>query len=169
MEKTGIGEYEDTARTHYDNLTRVADYYRAKKQTVKAIEEIGELLAELGRRMNGADNRDALAEEIADTYNMLDQLCYLHGIEEQVQDIAEQKMERTAGKLVGEQEIDLSRGEFEEICEQVHNRWWAEQIDRGEYEHPDMQPYSALSETTRERVRATVRRGLDALGMTYDA
>ena len=100
MEKTMMSENEhmtEFARegVHYDNLTRAADYFGIEKQTCKAVEEIGEMLAELGRAMNGATNTYELVEETADVYNLLDQICYLLGIEEQVCDIAEQKMERT--------------------------------------------------------------------------
>ena len=84
---------------HYDNITITADGYGLKHQIGKAVEEIGELLAELGRVMCGADNLGAVIEETADTYNMLDQLCYLFEIENEVQEIAEKKMQRTAAKF----------------------------------------------------------------------
>lgn len=84
---------------HYDNITITADAYGLKHQVSKAVEEIGELLAELGRAMCGADNLGAMIEETADTYNMLDQLCYLFEIENEVQEIAEKKMQRTASKF----------------------------------------------------------------------
>lgn len=104
MEKTMMAENEKMSSfaregTHYDNLTRAADHYGIEKQACKAVEEVGEFLAELGRAMNGATNEEEMIEETADVYNLLDQICYLLGIEEQVRDIAEQKMERTVKNM----------------------------------------------------------------------
>lgn len=103
MEKTMVTKNENMTEfagegAHYDNLTRAANYC-GKNQFMKTVEEVGEFLAELGRAMNGVSNREKLVEETADVYNMLDQLCYLFGIEEQVQSAAEEKMERTMKRM----------------------------------------------------------------------
>ena len=51
-------------------------------------------------------------EEIADVYNMLDQLCYLFDIEEEAQDAAEMKMERTI--------LRIEAGEMDEAVQDIH-------------------------------------------------
>lgn len=103
MEKTMVTKNENMTEfaregAHYDNLTRAADYYGGD-QVMKTVEEVGEFLAELGRALNGADNREKLVEETADVYNMLDQLCYMFGIGEEVQSMAEEKMKRTIKRM----------------------------------------------------------------------
>ena len=44
----------------------------------------------------------------------------------------------------------LSEERFEEICEAVHNGWWEEKKRQGVTDHPDMIPYSELSEEVKE-------------------
>ena len=61
----------------------------------------------------------------------------------------------------------LSEERFEEICEAVHNGWWEEKKRQGVTDHPDMIPYSELSEEVKEYDRVTTRRVLDALGLAY--
>lgn len=174
MEKTMMAENEKMSSfaregAHYDNLTRAADHFGIENQACKAVEEVGEFLAEFGRAMNGATNKDELVEETADVYNLLDQLCYLFGIEEDVREVAEIKMERTVkGVQRNPNNVEISCERFEEICEQIHNGWWAEKINQGIFDHPDMKPYSELEENVKEYDRVTLRRVLDALGVSYD-
>lgn len=85
---------------------RAAAHFGVEAQVCKTVEEAGEFLAELGRTMNG------LTEEIADVYNMLDQLCYLFGIEDDVQGAAERKMERTIQRM--------EAGETDEAVQDIH-------------------------------------------------
>lgn len=54
-------------------------------------------------------------------------------------------------------EIDRN---FEGICESVHNGWLDEKIKQGVSNHPDMIPYSQLTEEVKEYNRVTVRRVL---------
>ena len=91
---------------HYDNIVRAAEYYGFRVQCKKTVEEIGEALAALGCAMQTSmmdeDWRDVkanLCEEIADVYNMLDQIVYLLDAEELVQDIAEGKMRREMRRI----------------------------------------------------------------------
>lgn len=97
---------------HYDRLTRAAEYFGVEAQVCKTVEEAGEFLAELGRAMNGEANKRKLTEEIADVYNMLDQLCYLFDIEEEAQDAAEMKMERTI--------LRIEAGEMDEAVQDIY-------------------------------------------------
>ena len=85
---------------HYDNLCDVARHYGADAQTNKAVEEFGELVAALSRKK--FDGANGIYSEMADAYNMLDQLCILWNCEETVQLIAEQKMERQIKRIENE-------------------------------------------------------------------
>lgn len=78
---------------HYDNITEAADHYGLDAQLEKTLEELDELKEAINRRQFEGDG--GIYEEIADVYNMLDQLVYLTDSEDLVQDIAEQKMRRT--------------------------------------------------------------------------
>ena len=57
---------------------KVVEMFGADLQQMVAIEEIGELLQAISKRARGKDNRDNLAEEIADVEIMLEQLKYIH-------------------------------------------------------------------------------------------
>lgn len=85
---------------HYDNLCDVAQHYGAEAQANKTVEELGELVAALSRRQQ--DGANGIYSEMADVYNMLDQLCILWNCEETVQLIAEQKMERQMQRMACE-------------------------------------------------------------------
>lgn len=76
---------------HYDNLFAVANHFGLSRQISKTLEEIDELKEALQTPALTAH----LQEEIADVYNMLDQLCILMDCEDNVQDVAERKMQRT--------------------------------------------------------------------------
>lgn len=85
---------------HYDNLCAVAEHYGLEKQCTKTIEELDELRTELCTAHTVT--QDLLAE-IADVYNMLDQLCILLDREDEVQDIAESKMLRQLERIAAKQ------------------------------------------------------------------
>ena len=55
--------------------------YGAEAQTLMVMEEMSELTKELCKHARGADNTDAIAEEIADVYIMLNQMEILHKVE----------------------------------------------------------------------------------------
>lgn len=90
----------DTSSAHYERLCQAADYFGLETQKSKAEEEMAELVELL------PDNPDLVElmrlqriEELADVYNMLDQLCILWNCEDEVQDMAEQKMIRTMQRI----------------------------------------------------------------------
>ncbi len=58
--------------------------YGAEAQTLMVMEEMSELTKELCKHARGADNTDAIAEEIADVYIMLNQMEILHKVEDRV-------------------------------------------------------------------------------------
>ena len=64
----------------------------AEAQTLMVFEEMSELQKELCKHARGKDNREAIAEEIADVQIMLEQMMILHDCE----DLAEvQKFKKT--------------------------------------------------------------------------
>ena len=57
---------------------------------------------------------------------------------------------------------------LETIAEAVHNAWWAEKKKQGVTDHPDMIPYSELSEEVKEYDRVTARTTIEAFNyMTH--
>lgn len=80
---------------HYDNLCAAAAHFGIVAQVEKTVEEARELVTELLYWRETGTPRENTVAEIADVYNMLDQLCILMDWEEQAQAAAEQKMERT--------------------------------------------------------------------------
>lgn len=61
----------------------------------------------------------------------------------------------------------LTEKQIERICEAVHDGWQAEKRRQGVTDHPNMVPYADLPESVKEYDRVTVRRVLDALGVSY--
>ena len=85
---------------HYDNLYAAAEFFGLELQMDKLVEELGELLTLVGRmNTERVVKSDDLESEIADVYNMLDQICILMDCEERVQNLAEQKMKRVCEKI----------------------------------------------------------------------
>lgn len=60
-------------------LEDAISYYGSDAQIVKAIEELGELTVELARHRNGLGSVEALREELADAFIMLNQLELIFG------------------------------------------------------------------------------------------
>lgn len=87
----------ESVNNHQENLTRVAEHYGLEAQLEKAVEELAELI----EAINGCflDGDHGIIAEMADVYNMLDQLCILTGEGDTVRQIAEQKMIRTIKRM----------------------------------------------------------------------
>lgn len=85
-------------------LTAALNRWGSAMQTVVAIEEMAELQKELCKYIRGKGNVEAIAEEIADVYIMLQQMEMLHGIECQVLDWRIAKLMRLEKRLKEEQE-----------------------------------------------------------------
>ena len=83
-------------------LNQIISYYGEQDQKTKAIEELCELATELTRDLIGNGNRENIIEEVADCYNMLDQLVIIYGIEQAVQDVRTQKIQRTLERIDSE-------------------------------------------------------------------
>lgn len=82
----------------YDKARRK---YGDKHQITKALEEMGELMTEIARTVNGQSNRVHLAEELADAYICLEQMQIIQNIENLVQMMMDAKMEQLEGRLRG--------------------------------------------------------------------
>jgi NTP pyrophosphatase (non-canonical NTP hydrolase) len=83
-------------------LTETIDTFGHRMQTMVAIEEMSELTKELVKHMRGQDNRDAIAEEIADVEIMLCQLRLMHGIKTtDIDALIAGKINRLKNKLEG--------------------------------------------------------------------
>lgn len=77
-----------------DTYKKVIEHYGADAQKVKAIEEMGELTAELARDLNGQGDIGAIIEETADVMNMMEQICIIYDIPVSVETVRKGKMDR---------------------------------------------------------------------------
>jgi len=75
------------------------DTWGAKSQTIMVFEEMSELQKELCKNIRGKDNRDEIAEEIADVQIMLEQMILLHDCKSQVQEWRTKKLKRLADRI----------------------------------------------------------------------
>ena len=72
-------------------LEAAVEKFGTSAQITKAIEELGELTVELSRHLNGLGSTDAIREEMADSFIMLNQLELIFG---DVSEVEEAKLER---------------------------------------------------------------------------
>lgn len=77
-------------------LKQALDKYGAEAQTLMVFEEMAELQKELCKHARGADNRENIAEEIADVLIMLDQMMILHDCAGAVAEYRQRKITRLA-------------------------------------------------------------------------
>lgn len=89
---------------HQENLTRVAEHYGLESRLEKTVEELDELRDAI--HWGAFDGNHGILAEIADVYNMLDQLCILTGEGKTVRQIAEQKMIRTIKRMEEEENAE---------------------------------------------------------------
>lgn len=86
-----------------EELYRLAlNTYGPEAQTLMVMEEMAELQKELCKHARGADNREHIAEEIADVEIMLDQMMVLHECEDLVAGYKRHKLDRLESRLKGE-------------------------------------------------------------------
>ena len=79
--------YEERKRIYAAALAK----WGAGKQTTKAIEELGEAIVAICKNALGCDDRNHLAEEIADATIMLEQLRQIYNINASVSDWMDRK------------------------------------------------------------------------------
>lgn len=87
--------YEQRAEAYRSAI----DTYGPTLQRYVAVEEMAELTKELCKAARGADNRDALVEEIADVTIMMEQLRILFDVNEAVGSMMDYKVLRLAARI----------------------------------------------------------------------
>lgn len=91
--------------------TDAIELYGVDKQTIKAIEEMAELTQALCRRLQGEDNRDNLAEEIADVAITQQQLEFMYPDEflDAWQNWFLRKLVRLESRIAGKKRVVVRR------------------------------------------------------------
>ena len=64
-------------------LEKAINVYGKDMQLTVAVEELSELIKEICKHKRGADNREAIIEELADCYIMLQQIRIIFDVKEQ--------------------------------------------------------------------------------------
>lgn len=81
-------------------IEKAIETYGVDMQLNVAIEEFSELIKEICKSKRGADNREAIIEEMADCYIMLKQLEYIYDIDYgDIITIRSNKIDRLAKRL----------------------------------------------------------------------
>ena len=80
-------------------LQKAIDTYGADAQEWMAIEEMSELAKEICKNKRGKDNREEIADEIADVKIMLAQLEMIFGVQKEVEKHYETKIDRLNQRL----------------------------------------------------------------------
>ena len=80
-------------------LQRAITKWGEDAQTKMVLEEMSELQKEICKLWRGKDNRDAIAEEVADVVIMLDQLELMLDIQYQVEQYRQKKLRRLQKRL----------------------------------------------------------------------
>lgn len=81
-------------------LERAIETYGKDMQLNVAIEELSELIKEICKNKRGADNREAIIEEMADCYIMMEQLQIIFGIQyNEIKGMAYEKLNRLEKRL----------------------------------------------------------------------
>lgn len=90
-------------------LQDALETYGAYTQTMMVFEEMAELTKELTKNMRGADNREHIAEEIADVLIMIDQMIILHNCAGLVAQFKNRKIDRLNSRLRKEHEHEAGK------------------------------------------------------------
>lgn len=81
-------------------LPKAIETYGKDMQLNVAIEEFSELIKEICKNKRGADNREAIIEEMADCYIMMEQLQIIFGIQyNEIKGVAYEKLNRLEKRL----------------------------------------------------------------------
>ena len=78
---------------------KACEEFGSKHQIAKAIEEMAELSKELAKELNDNGNQDNIREEIADCIIMLEQMAYLFDVNNGIEKIKQQKIERLKQRI----------------------------------------------------------------------
>lgn len=131
-------------------LEKAIAAYGEDNQVFKAIEELGELITELGRNSMGESNIPNIAEEIADVQIMCSQLELIFNIEAEVQAQREYKIKRLYKRLKEPELIDTEDiiekdgKKYKHVCDDKSCRLmnkYAEDYLNGDFEKSDVKEY----------------------------
>ena len=86
-------------RRDWDTCVDALNTWGGDAQTLMVFEEMAELQKELCKHARGAENRLAIAEEIADVRIMLDQMAIFHGCEEEAHKFEADKLARLRKRI----------------------------------------------------------------------
>jgi NTP pyrophosphatase (non-canonical NTP hydrolase) len=84
-----------------ETLIKAVETYGPELQYVVAMEEMGELIQQISKKLRGNGKTSNLAEEIADVQIMLDQLSIIHDCSFKVAEIKAAKVARLRDRLEG--------------------------------------------------------------------
>lgn len=84
---------------YYQVLLEAVKQYGEESQLMMAVEEMSELTKEISKHYRGMQNRDALAEEMADVYIMLGQMLIMFYNEDEVKEWIDKKVQRLKRRL----------------------------------------------------------------------
>lgn len=89
-----------------DISRKAIEKYGETIQTFVAIEEMSELTKELTKHMRGESNKQALTEEVADVYIMIEQVMYMNDISlNDVVEMMHEKLNRLKERMDKEREL----------------------------------------------------------------
>jgi NTP pyrophosphatase (non-canonical NTP hydrolase) len=84
----------------YGIYKRVIEHYGKRNQLEKSVEELGELIDEVGKVGTRLYSRDNLLMELADVQNMINQLKIIFNFtDEEVEKVMLEKMQRTIERI----------------------------------------------------------------------
>ena len=93
-----------------DKLEYIADHHGITSQLIKLVEEMSEVTKEIAKLLNSKDDkeildiyRNTLPEELADLSLVYDQVTYLVGCEEQIEEWRQYKATREVRRIRLEQ------------------------------------------------------------------
>lgn len=78
---------------------KAIEQYGPFHQTVIAMEEMAELIKELSKNYRSETNRANIAEEVADVRIMMEQLCIIYDIKDDVERETKKKLARLEKRL----------------------------------------------------------------------
>ena len=97
--------YEERRAVYVDAIL----HYGEGRQILKAIEEMAELTNELAKSVDlSRTSSDRIVDEIADVLVMMEQLCLIYGVNEEVQDRIDYKVRRLLKRLKEEGRDDTT-------------------------------------------------------------
>lgn len=89
--------YEERVKTYTNALIHYGD----RNQMTVAVEELSECQKEICKILRGGENFPHLAEEIADVFIMMEQMSLIFGLEDQVHQYMDIKVQRLDARLRG--------------------------------------------------------------------